>query len=185
MTSRAAALATLTYPRSSLDVRRVIASAVASARSRSDSTAARRAFTKSTRALSSRDRTERRGACSSCGAGRGVGTSAACSCVARSIGWSSPDAGLGAGSFRLRGPRALPIRPILQPRTGAGYCALISTPKAAACFFAQVALIHGRLTAHSANRSAAVLSVDGCSSISVNPAPGEIATTLLFTPNTP
>ena len=33
-------------------------------------------------------------------------------------------------------------------------------PKAAACFFAQVALIHGRLTAHSASKSAAVLSVD-------------------------
>src|SRR5439155_270906 len=64
--------------------------------------------------------------------------------------------------------------------------ALISTPNAPAFFVvAHVALTLVRSTPHSANRSAAVPSFDGCSSISIKPEPGAIATTLLLIPNTP
>src|SRR5947208_770302 len=63
--------------------------------------------------------------------------------------------------------------------------ALISTPSAPPFRLVQVAATVLRFVAHSASRSPGVLSPDGCSAISVNPAPGGTAAAALRAPNTP
>jgi hypothetical protein len=68
---------------------------------------------------------------------------------------------------------------------GADTAALISTPNAPAFKDVHVAAIVFRSGAHSASRADAGLSAEGRSLISVNPAPGVTATTLLRTPKTP
>jgi hypothetical protein len=68
---------------------------------------------------------------------------------------------------------------------GADAAALISTPSAPAFRLLHVAATVLRFLAHSASRSPGVLSPEGCSLISVKPAPGVTAATLLRTPNAP